>query len=269
MEGLDPFKGKDVRRAAEILQEKLGVETREPKTTPKVREVSAPKAQLTNASSLESKGLPVMVNPLLDFELKDLDVQHPYLVRRGFTPETIQRFGLGFCNRGMLRNRIVIPIHNPQGKLVGYAGRVVDDRAISEENPKYKLPASRERDGQLLEFRKSELLYNAHRISGKTIDLIVVEGFPSVWWLDQLGFKNVVALMGCDCSPEQGKLILGLVESDGRIWIMSDGDPAGERCAQSMFTAVGRHRFVRRVNLGEGEQPTDCISDELDALLNM
>ena len=137
MEGLDLFKGKDVRKAALLLQEKLGLK-------------ESPLAIGNNRHSkpevlppLPKNKLPVIVNAPLDFELKNLDAEHPYLLNRGFTPVTIQEFGLGYCNKGMLKERIAIPIHDPAGMLVGYAGRVVDDRAISENNPKYKLPAAR------------------------------------------------------------------------------------------------------------------------------
>jgi DNA primase len=52
------------------------------------------------------KNLPVIVNSPLDFELKHLDPVHPYLPGRGFTPETIAHFGLGFCSKGSLNDRI-------------------------------------------------------------------------------------------------------------------------------------------------------------------
>ncbi len=94
--------------------------------------------------------LPVVVNPPLGFELKDLDAEHPYLLSRGFTPETIEHFGLGFCSRGLLKDRVAIPLHDMAGALVGYAGRVVDDSLITEDNPRYRFPGERERDGKVL-----------------------------------------------------------------------------------------------------------------------
>jgi DNA primase len=51
----------------------------------------------------------------LDFELKTLDYAHPYLPRRGFTDETIQKFGLGYCSKGYLVGRIAIPLHDELG----------------------------------------------------------------------------------------------------------------------------------------------------------
>src|SRR5690349_20118107 len=95
-----------------------------------------------------------IVNAPLDFELKGLDSNHPYLPGRGFSPQTIAYFGLGFCSRGMLKNRIAIVLHDEQGRLIGYAGRMVDDTAINNENPRYRFPGERKKDGTLVEFRK-------------------------------------------------------------------------------------------------------------------
>ena len=191
---------------------------------------------------------------------------HPYLKERGFTDETIRHFGLGFCNRGMLKGRIAIPLHDPQGQLVGYGGRITKDTLISEKCPKYLVPGEREKDGKLLEFRKSLLLYNAHRIAGPVDHLFVVEGFPATWWLWQGEYRNVAGLMGSSCSDEQGKLIVDLVKPDGMVWLMPDGNEAGVQCAHSAFERVAPHRFVRWVRLGENEQPNDFQTDELAVL---
>ena len=71
--------------------------------------------------------LPLTVNPPLDFELQGLDAGHPYMLGRGFVSKTIEHFGLGYCSRGSLAGRIAIPLHDADGNLIGYAGRVVDD----------------------------------------------------------------------------------------------------------------------------------------------
>ena len=77
----------------------------------------------------------------LNFELQGLDPSHAYLKERGFTTETIAYFGLGYCSRGLMQGRIAIPLHDEHGLLVGYAGRLVDDREIDEDNPKYRFPS--------------------------------------------------------------------------------------------------------------------------------
>jgi DNA primase len=253
MEHLDPQNGRELRKAAIILRDRFVPETAVSKThNPKAGITAKPKQ--TAAPPPEH---PVLVNQPLDFELKDLDAEHPYLFSRGFTPETIAHFGLGHCRRGLLKDRVVIPLHDHEGKLIGYAGRVVDDALISEENPRYRFPGKRERGGKHHEFRKTMFLYNGFQIEAPVDDLLVVEGFTSVWWLTQNGLPNVVATMGADCSERQAELIASLVKSAGRVWIVPDGDKAGERHAQSLLMQIAPMRSVRWVKLETDTQPTD------------
>lgn len=250
MEKLNPENGESLRIVALKLQERFA--------GPRVDE--KPPVAVASAT-------PSVVNAPLDFTLKGLDAEHPYLSKRGFTPETIAAFGLGYCGRGLLKGRVAIPLHDEQGQLLGYAGRLVDDAAVTPDNPKYLLPPKRERDGILHEFKKSLFLYNGFRLKGPLDDLIVVEGFPSVWWLTQSGFPRVVALMGADCSEKQGELIVSLVKPASRVWLLPDGNEAGERCAQSAFAHIAQHRFVRWLKLTENQQPTDFSREELARLL--
>lgn len=273
MEGLNPASGKDVRMVALKLQEQLEgnssgcarqhQDVRPPPTRPQNpgQAPQSPKGKATTG--------PIIVNAPLDFELKGLDPTHPYLLERGFTRETIEFFGLGHCSRGTFQGRVCIPLHDSQGRLIGYAGRIVDDSQISEQNPKYKLPPSRLRNDEVHEFHKSLFLYNGFRIKSPVDDLAVVEGFPSTWWLWQNGYPNVVAVMGASCSPEQANLIVRLVQPDGRVWIMPDGNEAGERCAASVLTQVSPHRFCRWVKLDVNHQPTDYDGNKLSLLFNI
>jgi DNA primase len=208
----------------------------------------------------------VIVNAPLDFELKGLDPKHPYLRERGFRDDTILHFGLGFCNRGLMQGRVVIPLRDDAGNLIGYAGRFTRDDQVNETIPKYLFPGDRDRKGTKLEFRKSLFLYNAQAITEPVRDLYVVEGFPSTWWLHQAGFHDTVAVMGSSCSPEQKDLILRLVSPSGRVWLLPDGDKAGDRCAEELLELLSPHRFCRWVRLKEG-QPTDLSPDELVRLL--
>jgi DNA primase len=260
MEGFNPDNPKELRQAALKIVDvfKFGHGT---SPGPTSQTASRPSGAPTPS------GKSVVVNAPIDFELRTLDPDHPYLKERGFTPETIRHFGLGFCNRGRLRGRLAIPLHDPQGRLVGYAGRITQDKLISETCPKYLFLGGRERDGTMLEFRKSLLLYNTHRVNGPVDHLFIVEGFPSTWWLWQAQYRNVVALMGSSCSEEQAKLIVDLVKPDGKVWLMPDGNESGVRCAESLMFHVSPHRFCRWVRLGENEQPTNYAVDDLVAVM--
>jgi DNA primase len=165
-----------------------------------------------------------------------------------------------------MQGRIVIPLHDPQGRLIGYAGRLVDDTKIDAEHPRYLFPSSREREGKVYEFRKSLFLYNLERIARPVDELAVVEGFASVWHCWQNRVAQVVSLMGASCSVEQAKLIVDRVSPSGRVWVMSDADEAGERCAASVLAQVAPFRDCRWAKLESG-QPTDLSADALLALL--
>jgi DNA primase len=255
MENVNVEDGAAFRAVAIELQKKFCPELATV-AKPKAVEQPHPKAEL-------AKGLATLVNIPLDFELKGLDATHPYLFERGFTQETIDHFGLGFCSRGMLKDRIAISLHNHDGRLIGYAGRVVDNSAINADNPRYRFPSERKRDGKSFEFRKTLFLYNGFRFKTPLDDLIVVEGFASTWWLFQNGLPHTVATMGADCSDRQAGLIVSLVKPDGRVWIMPDGNAAGERCAQTLIAKVSPHRFVRWLKLANDRQPTDLSREQL------
>jgi DNA primase len=109
---------------------------------------------------------------------------------------TARTFGIGFyAGKGLLRGRIVIPIHNESGELIAYAGRAID-----EKEPKYRFPAG---------FRKSLVLFNLHRVlATKTRTVIVVEGFFDTTAVHQAGYP-VMGLMGSTISRHQADLLAG------------------------------------------------------------
>lgn len=261
MEGKNPEVGRDLRAVALMLRETFCSPNKKPVAT---------KAPSSPAKADEGqRELPLVANAALDFELKGLDPSHPYLSGRGFVKETVAHFGLGYCSRGYHAGRIAIPLHDAEGKLIGYAGRIVDDARIDCENPRYLLPASRERDGALLEFKKTLFLYNGFRFKSPVESIVVVEGFSSVWWLTQNGFSRVVATMGAECSEEQAALIVSHVRPDGRVWLIPDGDKAGEKFADSLFRQISPHRFVRWVKLEKDKQPTDLSVEQLKTCFSM
>lgn len=111
-------------------------------------------------------------NQPLTFTLKNLNPKHPYLKERGLNKETVHHFGLGHCSRGLMKERIAIPINNEQGELVAYAGRYAGEPPEDEE--KYLLPPG---------FGKSQVLFNLDQARELATDqgLIVVEGFFDVF----------------------------------------------------------------------------------------
>lgn len=231
---------------------KKDVPKAEPKETPS-------KAERPQSPPKESGEAPETgPNKPLGFELRNLDPAHPYLAERGLSGETIAEFGLGCCNNGSMKGRIVIPIHNADGKLVAYAGRWPGDPP--EDTPKYKLPAG---------FRKSEELFNLHRAlqADPGMPLVIVEGFFDCLHLWQNGFDRVVALMGSQLSQPQEELLTKHLQPDDRIIVMLDEDEAGRGGREQVLQRLATRAFVKVFRFAkEGQQPTDLSAEDLQFL---
>lgn len=199
------------------------------------------------------------MNPPLGVTLS-LDPKHPYLARRGLTPETVAEFGLGYCGRGLMRGRIAIPIHDEAGELVAYAGRWPADDGWPEGEGKYKLPKG---------FEKIAVLFNLHRVLRsdrfESDAVILVEGFFSVFWITQLEcVGNVVALMGRDLSEAQEAL---LCEHFSQVTLLLDGDAPGREATAALLPRLARHVHVKAPVMPEGTSPDGMTFDELASLL--
>ncbi len=197
----------------------------------------------------------VVRNSALGFTLRGLDPEHPYLTQRGLSAETIRTFGLGWCQYGSLRGWIAIPIHDPDGRLVAYAGRWPGDPLAGE--PKYRLPRG---------FRKSLELFNQHRAPAGTEPLVVVEGFFGCMAIWQAGFRRVVSLMGSMLSEAQESRIATIAPHG--VVLMFDSDEAGRRGASETRHRLSRHLRVSAIHLPEETpQPELVPPGQLMALI--
>lgn len=192
-------------------------------------------------SELVRKEKQTLVNQPLPFALKKLDKSHPFFAREGIKPETVEHFGLGYCNQGMMKNRIVIPIHDHQGQLIAYCGRALDEELIKAEG-KYKLPSSEKG------FYKSHVLYNLHRQT-KPTQLILVESFKSVWKFHQHGQANVITPLGSSVSDEQAELLGEILGSSGVLIIIFDADEAGQTGASNALLKLAGKIFVKVIDI--------------------
>jgi len=199
------------------------------------------------------------VNPPLTFELRNLDTTHTYFKERGLEKETIEDFGLGYRKSGLMKGMIVIPIHNEKGALIAYAGRYPGD------------PAERESKYVPSEFKKHLVLFNLNRVKhlAKEKGLILVEGFFDVFNLWQVGYENVVALMGTSFSDEQEKLIVEAVGENGKVVLMFDSDETGRSASQDALARLGTQVDVELIQLGEeGLQPASLSKETIKGLLS-
>jgi DNA primase len=185
-------------------------------------------------------------NVPLTFTLQ-LDPHHPYLRARGVSEETVARFGLGFCDRGIMKGRICVPIHDEHGRLVAYVGRWAVSVPPSR-TPRYLFPRG---------FRKGQVLFNLHRVVDAT-HLVVVEGFWSVLRLDALGMA-AVALMGCTLSKPQEALLRS--SRADRLTLLLDGDEAGRTASADILPRLARHHFVHAPDLPAGTEP-DILDEQ-------
>jgi DNA primase len=223
----------------------------EPTPSTKASEAPRPKPAAKQAVTPE----PIGPNKALKFRLDKLEREHPYLAERGLKFETIVDFGVGFCRKGMMADRIAIPIHNPAGEVVAYAGRFPGEP--EGDTPKYKLPQG---------FRKSLELFNVDRAvkepAGKP--LVIVEGFFDCMMLHQLGCRKVVALMGSTMSHAQEEIIVKHINRQSRVVIMLDRDEAGAAGAADIAVRLSQHAFVRVNIFGEEvTQPDELTEGEL------
>ena len=231
---------KSRRQAALLIKDWFGVgqaATPAPENSAAVAH-TPPVEEVTPA---DEAGVPV--NPPLTFTFRHLDTRHAYLTKdRGLTEATIDVFGLGHhAGKGIMHNRVVIPIHNEQGELVAYAGRWPADAGWPEGSDKYMIPPG---------FRKSHVLFNLHRArEHATEGLIVVEGFFTVFEFFQRGRKNVVALMGSSMSAEQERLIVEAVGPKGRVLLALDSDEAGRKGSEDAVNRLRSQVFVREMAL--------------------
>ena len=188
----------------------------------------------------------------LGFRLRGVDPRHAYLRTRGIEEATAVEFGVGFYSGpGLMHDRLVIPIHDQAGELVGYCGR-----ALGGSELRYRFPPR---------FPKSKLVFNLHRATAaRRSEVIVVEGFFDCLKVWQAGFRSVVALMGSSMYEEQCRL---LVEHFGHIRLMLDGDFAGRRGTSTIVPVLAAHRSVDVVDLADGVQPDQLAPDFLRELL--
>ena len=244
-----------VRDAALMIADWFGVKSGEPAVTatPKTDDEKTERRVVPVGETIwpteppKVKEEPEERNKPLAFELQGIQFDHPYLRERGIDEKTAHHFGVGFFpGKGSMSGRVVIPIHDHEGKLVAYAGRSIDG-----SEPKYKFPAG---------FKKSMVLYNAHRVDDTGWTTIVVEGFFDCMRVWQLGHNNVVALMGCTLSPWQEKY-LSTAED---LILMLDGDEAGRKATAEILLRLARHTFVNVWELPEGKQPDNLTEEEFE-----
>lgn len=213
------------------------------------------------------------------------------LEKRGFTEETIQQFQLGYAPLGWstlwgylvehkhkpaelveraglavprktgdgyydrFRDRLMIPIHDLQGRVIGFGGR-----ALGDEQPKYLNSPETEL------FDKSKTLYGLNKARtaiAKRDQAIVVEGYFDVIALHAAGITNAVASLGTALNAGQVKQLLRYTESK-QIVLNFDADKAGTTATERAISEVEHLVYqgqvqLRVLNIPNGKDPDDYL----------
>jgi len=189
-----------------------------------------------------------------------------YLVEQKHYPvELVEKAGLlvprktggGFYDR--FRDRLMIPIHDLQGRVVGFGGRTLTD-----EQPKYLNSPETEL------FDKGKLLFaldKARAAIAKQDQAVVVEGYFDVIALHNAGITNVVASMGTALSSAQVRQLLRYTESK-RIVLNFDADSAGNQAAERAVGEVETLAYrgdiqLRVLNIPDGKDPDEFLKSHL------
>lgn len=163
-------------------------------------------------------------------------------------PETGKRYD-------RFRERIIFPIRDTRGRVIGFGGRVLGD-----DKPKYL------NSPETPVFHKGQELYGlfeARQFNRNLNEVIVVEGYMDVIALAQQGLRNAVATLGTATSEEHIKRLFRLVPN---ITFCFDGDNAGRKAAwralEACLNSLKDGLHARFLFLPEGEDPDSLIRQE-------
>jgi DNA primase len=176
-------------------------------------------------------------------------------LQQQYNPELLQKSGLAVERQGQLvdnyRDRIIFPIHNNSGKIIGFGARLIKS---NEKAPKYINTPENEL------YVKSKILYGtyfARHTIDKADECLLVEGYTDVTSLHQAGIENVVASGGTSLTQDQLRLIKKYTKN---LTIIYDGDAAGVKAAmRGLDMALEESLNVKLVLIPDKEDPDSYV----------
>lgn len=193
------------------------------------------------------------------------DTFYKLATNKGWDTETLNKLGLiNKVNENVYDtfiNRVVIPIENLKGEVVGFTGRIFN----GEDNTAKYLNT---KETEI--FKKSSLLFNYHNAKNYIRDrksVIVVEGNMDAIKMSAKGFKNVVALMGVALSKEQIDILKRLKVP---VILMLDNDNAGEEATiKNGESLINSGVDTKLVRLSGAKDPDEYLEKfSIDAMQN-
>ncbi len=172
------------------------------------------------------------------------------LLDKGNSLEELNLIDLANTNHDSFINRVMFPLHDQNGKVVGFSGRIYDNSDLNKYQNTKETPI----------FKKGENLFNYHRAKDeirKKKYVIVMEGFMAVIRAYTIGVRNAIATMGTALTHEQANLIKKLSNT---VYLCYDGDDAGFKATITSgeeFTKLGCTVMV--IPLSDKLDPDDYI----------
>ena len=267
--------------ALKWLANKYNIEVEETETTPELKLYQQSSDSLYIINNF---GQNFFSTTLFETE-EGKDIALSYLKERGFREDVIKKFQLGYnpevgdvfakkaveaqFNSDLLqksglvvnrddrlrdnyRGRIIFPIHNQSGKILGFGARLIKK---NDKAPKYINTPENEI------YVKSKILYGsyfARMAIDKADECLLVEGYTDVVSLHQAGVENVVASGGTSLTPDQLRLIKKYTNN---LTIIYDGDGAGIKAAvRGMDLALEEGLDVKLVLIPDNEDPDSYLN---------
>jgi DNA primase len=175
------------------------------------------------------------------------------LLKKKYDIVDLNKAGLTNSNYDVYKDRIMFPLFDINGKVVGFSGRIYKDSQDNKYLNTKETPI----------FVKGEQLYNYHIAKEKARILkyvIIMEGFMDVIRASTIGYENVIALMGTALTHEQMKLIKRL---SNNIILCLDGDNPGKAAAYKLGEEFLKEKIeVKVVTLPNNDDPDSFILKE-------
>jgi len=204
-----------------------------------------------------------------DFEIgfspDSWDLLSKKLIKKNFSQQNLQKSGLVYLKNNnqfldRFRSRIMFPIRDTSGRLVGFSGRIFENQKLKTVDSAKTGKYINSPDTPI--FNKSRVLYALDKAKRTIVEkdkIVIVEGQFDVIMAHQFGFKNTVAVSGSALTEEHLDLIKRFTQN---IVFAFDPDSAGQNAARrSIDLAHLRDFSVELMILPENKDPADLFLD--------
>lgn len=181
-----------------------------------------------------------------------------FAARKGFSPKQVVQAGLaterengGIADK--FRGRLMVPIQNLSGVVVGFGGRILDSN--NPNAPKYM------NSPETALYSKSDILFGLHhsrQAIAKSESVVLVEGYFDLISLFQEGVENVVAASGTALTDQHARILSRYAKT---AYLVFDGDAAGKKATRRSLEVLLPHSLSTRVLLFGNDASTKVDPD--------